>query len=78
MDTFQTFLNACRNGQKNIVKILLDGGRIDLNRRDGEGNTALHYACRQGFRDIISMLLDHGADVTRTNNRSETPLHAAS
>lgn len=77
MDTFQTFLNACRNGQKNIVKILLDRGCIDLNRRDAEGNTALHYACRQGFRDIISMLLDHGADVTRTNNRSETPLHAA-
>ncbi len=63
MDTFQTFLNACRNGQKNIVKILLDRGCIDLNRRDAEGNTALHYACRQGFRDIISMLLDHGADV---------------
>ena len=34
MDTFQTFLNACRNGQKNIVKILLDRGCIDLNRRD--------------------------------------------
>lgn len=34
MDTFQTFLNACRNGQKNIVKLLLERGGIELNRRD--------------------------------------------
>ena len=47
MDTFQTFLNACRNGQKNIVKILLERGGIDLNRRDAEGNTALHSVCRE-------------------------------
>ena len=38
MDTFQTFLNACRNGQKNIVKILLERGDINLNRRDAEGD----------------------------------------
>ena len=38
MDNFQTFLNACRNGQKNIVKILLERGGIDLDRRDAEGN----------------------------------------
>ena len=26
MDTFQTFLNACRNGQKSIAKLLLERG----------------------------------------------------
>ena len=44
MDNFQTFLNACRNGQKSIAKLFLERGGIDLNRRDAEGNTALHYA----------------------------------
>ena len=39
MDTFQTFLNACCNGQKSIAKLLLERGGIDLNRRDAEGNT---------------------------------------
>ena len=61
MDTFQTFLNACRNGQKNIVKILLERGDIDLNRRDAEGNTALHYVCREGYRDLVVLLLEKGA-----------------
>ena len=77
MDTFQTFLNACRNGQKNIVKILLERGGIDLNRRDAEGNTALHYACREGYRDLAVLLLEKGADASSVNNRSETPLHTA-
>ena len=77
MDTFQTFLNACRNGQKNIVKILLERGDIDLNRRDAEGNTALHYVCREGYRDLVVLLLEKGADASSANNRGETPLHAA-
>ena len=77
MDTFQTFLNACRNGQKNIVKLLLERGGIELNRRDAEGNTALHYVCRLGFRDLAALLLDRGADPSQANNRSETPLHTA-
>lgn len=73
MDTFQTFLNACRNGQKNIAKLLLERGGIDLNRRDAEGNTALHYACREGFRDLAMLLLEKGADASSANNRGETP-----
>lgn len=71
------FLNACRNGQKNIVQILLKKGGIDLNKRDAEGNTPLYYACLKGYRDIVILLLDNGADAAVTNNRSESPLHAA-
>ena len=77
MDNNQTFLNACRNGQKNIVKILADRGGIDLDRRDAEGNTPLYYACRQGYRDVAALLLERGADPSLANNRGETPLHAA-
>lgn len=61
MDTFQTFLNACCNGQKSIAKLLLERGGIDLNRRDAEGNTALHYACREGYRDLAVLLLEKGS-----------------
>lgn len=33
MDNNQTFLNACRNGQKSIVQIFLKKGGIDINKR---------------------------------------------
>ena len=58
MDNNQTFLNACRNGQKSIVQIFLKKGGIDINKRDQEGNTALYYACQKGYRDIVALLLD--------------------
>ena len=32
MDNNQTFLNACRNGQKSIVQIFLKKGGIDINK----------------------------------------------
>ena len=78
MDNNMTFLNACRNGQKGIVLIFLKKGGIDVNKRDAEGNTPLHYACLKGYRDIVNLLLDSEADATIANNLSETPLHAAS
>ena len=78
MDNNLTFLNACRNGQKGIVQIFLKKGGIDVNKRDAEGNTPLHYACLKGYRDIVNLLLDNDADVSIANNLSETPLHAAS
>lgn len=77
MDNNMIFLNACRNGQKNIVQIFLKKGGIDLNKRDAEGNTPLYYACLKGYRDIVILLLDNGADAAVANNRSESPLHAA-
>ena len=64
MDNNMTFLNACRNGQKGIVQIFLKKGGIDVNKRDAEGNTPLHYACLKGYRDIVNLLLDSEADAT--------------
>ena len=77
MDNNLIFLNACRNGQKNIVQIFLKKGGIDINKRDAEGNTPLYHACLKGYRDIVVLLLDNGADSSIANNHSESPLHAA-
>lgn len=60
------------------MQIFLQKGGIDVNKRDAEGNTPLHYACLKSYRDIVNLLLDSEADATIANNLSETPLHAAS
>lgn len=45
------------------VRLLLDSGRIDLNRERGHGWRPLHHAiARDNARAIVERLLDHGAD----------------
>ncbi len=72
------FLNACKNNQKAIVQTLLKKGGINLDKRDGLGNTPLYYSCQKGARDIVKILVEAGADVNLANNQSATPLHIVS
>ena len=77
MDNNQTFLNACRNGQKSIVQIFLKKGGIDINKRDQEGNTALYYACQKGYRDIVALLLDNDADASSSDTKLQMRLNSS-
>ncbi len=59
------------------VRLLLRYG-ADVNGRDGEGGTALHwsaFALKEGERGlaVITELVKHGADVTAVDNRGRTP-----
>ncbi|MDT3405589.1 ankyrin repeat domain-containing protein [Mucilaginibacter terrae] len=71
------FLNACKNAQKGIVEAFLKKGGINVDKRDGLGNTPLYYVCSKGAKDIVKLLINAGADVNLANNTSETPLHLA-
>ncbi len=48
-----------------------------LNVRDQDGQTALHMAVIARKVAIVEVLLKHGADVTLTDNKSQTALHIA-
>lgn len=48
----------------------------DVNARDEDGNSLLHHACASGMADLALSAIEQGADVSATNNRGETPLHA--
>ena len=64
-------------GDLTTLKALL-ARRVDVNRAQGDGMTALHWAARRNQADAASLLLDAGADVKAvTRIGGYTPLHLA-
>ena len=65
------FMWACRNGHKDVVKLLLDNSeRIDLNARTNNGKTAFMWACYKGHKDVIQLILaysDRNIDFNASN-----------
>jgi len=69
-----------------IVALLIDAG-AEVNVKDNEGNTPLHFAMKrigreklpaQDYDAIIRLLLERKADVHAVNLGGATPLHTAS
>ena len=73
----RAFLLATKNGNTNIVAILLEKG-ADVNTvHNYTGLTALMLATTYGYAKIVRMLLDKGADVNMKDNRDNTALDIA-
>ena len=53
----------------------LEKNIINLNYKDENGNTALHYACDEGNLKIVEILLDANCETDNKNIKKETPLH---
>jgi len=68
-------LDAYGNAPKRITARLQAAPNVDV--RDGNGMTALHWAARNGRTDIINMLLEHGASINTRDYNRQTPLHLA-
>lgn len=68
---------ACRAGNLEIVRGLLEAG-VDVNLRGGVNElTPLHVAVEQSHPAIVAYLLARGADVHARDRRLNVPLHAA-
>jgi E3 ubiquitin-protein ligase mind-bomb len=67
---------AAHQGHVDIVRILLSHG-ANLEQRDADGDTALHYACFGNQPDCISLLLSKGADINSINSTGCSSLHIA-
>ncbi|KAL0028569.1 hypothetical protein WJX79_002655 [Trebouxia sp. C0005] len=59
-----------------IVNILVSHG-ADINARDRQGNTPLHYALKSSFTEAVKLLLDHGAGMDTRSHLGETVLSIA-
>ncbi len=72
---------AVYNGQKNIVKFLLQK-KADVNARITDDWTPLHIASQKGYLEIAKELIDHGAKINSKLSgtyytKDQTPLHLA-
>ncbi len=59
------------------VRALL-ADKVDVNAREGDGATALHWAVSQEETTLVALLLDAGAIPGVANDLGVTPLHLAS
>ncbi|KAK4448979.1 ankyrin repeat domain-containing protein 2 [Podospora aff. communis PSN243] len=73
--------NSDKDMEERIEKLLIAGAKganqardADLNARDTEGNTALHYAAEFGLVPAVKFLCSHKAPINVFNNCGNTPL----
>ena len=58
-----------------VHRILIDDPTLDLNARDSQGMTALHYAVQRGSAEMVEVLLAQaGIKVNITNKNKRTPV----
>ncbi|HTM34019.1 MAG TPA: ankyrin repeat domain-containing protein [Vicinamibacterales bacterium] len=69
-------VEAVRQQDVAAVKALLKSG-ADVNRQEGDGATALHWAANADSTELVRLLLDAGASPAAANDLGVTPLHLA-
>ena len=68
---------AARKGHAEVVKLLLEGNKADVNASDYDGVTPLYIAARKGYTEVVKLLLDNKADVNASRHTDVTSPHAA-
>ena len=83
-----TAVDAIAEKPADILKVVLESGQLDINRKDDAGNTILHKVCandsnheekraKETYRKV-KLLLAAGADINAINSNEETPIMLAS
>jgi len=71
-----TLLGAAADGDAKKLAELIKGG-ADLEEKDEEGRTAIHFACGYGEFECAKVLLEAGASPNVGDNNNNTALHYA-
>ncbi len=59
------------------IEGMIESGLVDLDAKNGNGETPLHWASRYNLIETAKLLLEAGADVKAKNYDGETPLYWA-
>jgi ankyrin repeat protein len=68
---------ATTSGTADILSDIVEAGVDDINKKDHEGNTALHYAAKANDIKKVKVLLKAGANPQVLNKKKETPFQIA-
>jgi ankyrin repeat protein len=71
-----SLLKAAQNSDVTQVRRNLNWG-VDVNTRDSEGVTPLHWAAYFNSEGVAELLITYGADVNAKMNNGGTPLQLA-
>ena len=66
-------MHACSHGSVESVRLLIESG-ADVNAKNGNGRTAMHYAAKGRSPAVIQLLRKHGAQVDLRDKEGITPL----
>jgi ankyrin repeat protein len=69
---------ASSAGRIEVVRYLLSSVDSDVNHKNKNGQTPLHYAASKNHPAIVKLLLENNADINAQDNLRATPLHRAS
>ena len=66
---------AAQGNNPNIIIFFKEKYKFNINKKDNNGNTPLHWACYSNAENSIDFLLSFVSDVNVKNNNGQTPLH---
>ena len=71
------FHRAAEENRVDIARALIDRG-TDVDARNDNGDTPLHWATMNNSLDVARLLIEHGAEIdARSSTPGFTPLHIA-
>ena len=68
---------AIRSRSRDVIRVLLRRGAVNIDDRDAGGRTALHLAAEIGDESLVGLLLGHGADSQLRDYRGRLPVYYA-
>ena len=71
--------HAAQNRNLELCSILLGCTTVDINAKDKDGETPLHWMFKfpNASYELVKLFLDHGSNVNEQNKESQGPLYAA-
>jgi len=68
---------AIEKRNREIIKLILDSKKIDLEQRDIEGRTLLQNIVMHGHNEMAKILITHGVNVNNIDNKNRNILYDA-